>query len=116
MSETAVQVYTRPGCPMTGPVVNVLEQSGVPHLRIDIYQDEDAREFVRQVNNGNESVPTLRFPDGSTLTEPGPLELRNKLTSMGHRVPVWVLLRSNWPMLLTGAVILYAILRFLEII
>lgn len=116
MSEQPIKVYTRPGCPMTGPVISVLEKAKVPYMRIDIYEDERAREFVRQVNRGNESVPTLRFPDGSTMTEPGPLELRSKLEQMGHRVPLLALVRGNWPMLLTGAVILYAVLRFLEII
>jgi len=116
MSERPIQVYTRPGCPMTGPVVGVLDQAKVPYIRIDIYEDEQAREYVKSVNRGYESVPTLRFPDGSTMTEPGPLELRSKLETMGHRVPLWALVRSNWPMLLTGAVIVYAVLEFLEII
>jgi len=116
MSERPIQVYTRPGCPMTGSVVSVLEQAEAPYIRVDIYQDEQAREYVRGVNHGNESVPTLRFPDGSTLTEPGPLELRNKLESMGHAVPWIALVRSNWPLLLTAAVMIYAVLSFLEII
>lgn len=116
MSERPVQVYTRPGCPMTGSVVGVLEQAEVPYIRIDIHQDETAREFVKSVNRGYESVPTLRFPDGSTMTEPGPLELRKKLETMGHRVSLWVLVRSNWVMLVTAAVVLYGVLRFLEVL
>ncbi len=116
MSDHPIQVYTRPGCPMTGSVIGVLEQAEVPYLRIDIYQDEAAREYVRRVNRGHESVPTVRFPDGSTLTEPGPLELRNKLQEMGHRVPWIALLRSNWPLALTAGVVIFALLRFFEIL
>jgi mycoredoxin len=41
--------------------------------------DEEATEFVMQVNNGYRSVPTIVFPDGTVLTEPSWDELRQKI-------------------------------------
>ncbi len=79
-----VTVYGRPACPMVPPVLNALESAGVPYEYVDIRQDLDARVRVREINNGNESVPTLEFPDGSTLTEPGLGVLRNKLSQQGY--------------------------------
>ena len=35
--------------------------------------------FVEQVNNGNRSVPTIVFPDGSILVEPTVQQLKDKL-------------------------------------
>jgi mycoredoxin len=79
-----ITVYGRPACPMVPPVLNALESAGVPYEYIDIRQDLNARVQVQAINNGNESVPTLVFPDGSTLTEPGLGALRQKLSELGY--------------------------------
>jgi mycoredoxin len=79
-----VTVYGRPACPMVPPVLKALEAAGVPYDYIDIRQDLDARVRVQAINHGNESVPTLVFPDGSTLTEPGLGALRKKLSELGY--------------------------------
>ena len=39
-----------------------------------------------EINHGNASVPTLVFPDGSTLTEPSDQALRQKLNGLGFEV------------------------------
>ena len=49
------------------------------YLDIDIEQDPKAAEFVKQQNGGFQSVPTIIFPDGSSLTEPDRTTLANKL-------------------------------------
>jgi mycoredoxin len=46
---------------------------------VDIDKDPRAAEYVRGVNKGNETVPTIRFPDGSTLTNPTVHEVRARL-------------------------------------
>ena len=46
---------------------------------IDIDQDEKAAEYVKSVNNGNRSVPTILFEDGSILVEPSSAQLSSKL-------------------------------------
>lgn len=57
----------------------IFSQMNVPYLDIDIDADKQAEAFVKQVNRGNRSVPTIVFPDGSTLTEPDNVSLSNKL-------------------------------------
>ncbi|MCC7060906.1 MAG: NrdH-redoxin, partial [Burkholderiaceae bacterium] len=44
-----------------------------------ITHDDDAVELVMALNNGNRSVPTIVFPDGSILTEPPTSVLAQKL-------------------------------------
>jgi mycoredoxin len=51
-------------------------------LEIDISGDDQAREFIRQINHGNESVPTIIFPDGTILVEPKNAALAEKLRMM----------------------------------
>lgn len=108
-------VYGHPTCPGVGPVKGLLRQSKVEFEYIDIHQDSAAATQVRAINNGNESVPTLVFPDGSTLTEPGFGELKAKLESMGYKVgPVAWLIGNLW-LILVAAGFLIAVLRGLGV-
>lgn len=61
----------------------VLEEQGVQFKEIDIDRDSKAADFVRSVNRGMRSVPTIVFPDGSMLTEPSAAELAAKLREQG---------------------------------
>jgi mycoredoxin len=58
--------------------------------QISIDGDPEARSQVMTINNGYASVPTLIFPDGTTLTEPSFRQLRTKLgleqTSLVNKV------------------------------
>ena len=92
MAENKVILYGRPACPAVPPVRNVLERANVEFEYIDIYQVLQARERVRKINHGHESVPTLVFPDGSTLTEPSTGEVQARLESLGYEVrsPTWI--------------------------
>jgi len=93
--------------------LSVLKQAKVAYDYINIHHDPDARAFVRMTNNGNESVPTLAFPDGSTLTEPSTNELRKKLEALGYHVPFTALITGNLWFIVTSCVMLWAVLRFL---
>jgi mycoredoxin len=57
----------------------VFSEMKVAYTDIDIDQDEKAAEFVKQVNRGSRAVPTIIFPDGSSLTEPDDATLSAKL-------------------------------------
>jgi mycoredoxin len=57
----------------------VFAEKQVNFVDIDIDKDTQAAEFVMSINRGNCSVPTIIFPDGSHLTEPGALALGKKL-------------------------------------
>ena len=46
---------------------------------MDIEHDPAAAEFVMGVNGGNQTVPTLRFADGSALTNPSIKDVKAKL-------------------------------------
>ncbi len=52
-----------------------LDQNQVPFKTIDIEEDPIAANYVMSVNNGMRRVPTILFPDGSTLAEPSNAEL-----------------------------------------
>ncbi len=110
-----VTLYGHTTCPYVPPVRGMLSQANVDYEYINIRQHPEAALRVREINSGYESVPTLVFPDGSTLTEPSAGQLRNKLESLGYRVgPLAWLVGNLWVVLVVLAVIL-AILRMLAI-
>jgi mycoredoxin len=76
-------VYGHNRCPMVPVLRHILEASQVNYVYVDIKQDQRACEQVKHLNNGNESVPTLVFADGSHLTEPSTVDLRAKLKQLG---------------------------------
>jgi mycoredoxin len=57
----------------------ILAEQDIPFVDIDIDQDAKAEAFVKQLNRGFRSVPTIIFPDASALTEPDSLTLTAKL-------------------------------------
>lgn len=81
-------LYGRSGCGSVGPIRRVLDEVGAAYDYVDIYRDPEARSRVRDINHGNESVPTLLFPDGSTLTEPTLGALQARLREMGQAADV----------------------------
>lgn len=110
-----ILVYGHPACPAVLPVTAMLAQAKVSYTYINIRQDEQAAALVRTINGGNESVPTLVFPDGTTLTEPSTSALKCKLEALGYRVGLLAWLLGNSWLLITAAIILFALLRFLGI-
>lgn len=66
---TIAEVYWRPGCPFCSMLRRDLSRRGVPTTWHNIWEDEPARQYVRQVNHGNETVPTVRV-GSDTLINP----------------------------------------------
>jgi mycoredoxin len=53
-------------------------EHNISHELVRLEGNPEATDFVRKVNNGNQSVPTIIFPDGSILVEPSWKELKQK--------------------------------------
>jgi mycoredoxin len=76
---TAVTMYTTSWCGFCFRLKKVLKAEGIKFSEVDIEADPAAAEFVASVNGGNQTVPTLKFADGSTLTNPSGAEVKAKL-------------------------------------
>ncbi len=51
-----VTVYWRPGCGFCARLLRDIDNSGMAHRRINIWDDPSAARFVRSVARGNETV------------------------------------------------------------
>ncbi|GEL18659.1 hypothetical protein PA7_24960 [Pseudonocardia asaccharolytica DSM 44247 = NBRC 16224] len=56
-----------------------LDEAGIPYVEINIERDADAARFVESVNGGNQTVPTVLFPDGTTAINPSIAEVKAAL-------------------------------------
>ena len=57
-----------------------LDTHGIPYDYINSEEDEEAAVTVMRLNHGMRSVPTIIFPDGSVLVEPGIRQLAAKFS------------------------------------
>lgn len=76
--QETIKVYATTWCGDCRFAKRWLDTHSIPYDYINIEEDDEAAAYVRQVNRGRQSVPTIVFPDGSILVEPGPRELAAK--------------------------------------
>jgi mycoredoxin len=74
-------MYTTPWCGYCHRLKSQLEREGIGYEVVDIEQDADAAQFVMSVNRGNQTVPTVRFPDGTTLTNPSIIQVKERIAA-----------------------------------
>jgi mycoredoxin len=82
MLEARITLYGTSWCSDCRRALRVLDQHQITYQYINIERDDAARRYVEQVNNGNQSVPTIVFPDGSIMVEPSSSALAQKLASL----------------------------------
>lgn len=58
-----------------------MERAGIEYRVVDIEDDAEATALVMSVNGGNQTVPTVVFPDGSALTNPSLAQVKAKLAA-----------------------------------
>jgi mycoredoxin len=83
MTNAALTVYTTSWCGYCFRLKTALKANGISYDEVDIERDATAAEFVGSVNGGNHTVPTVKFADGSTLTNPSAGEVKAKLAAVG---------------------------------
>ena len=76
-----VTMYSTVWCGYCRRLKSQMEREGIAYVEVDIEQDPSAAELVMSVNGGNQTVPTVVFPDGSALTNPSLAQVREKLAA-----------------------------------
>ncbi len=72
-------IYSTPWCGYCHRLMKQLDREGVAYSSVDIERDLAAAQYVMEVNGGNQTVPTVVFPDGDPMTNPS---LRDVLARM----------------------------------
>jgi mycoredoxin len=75
-------VFTTSWCGFCTRLKSQLSRAGIEFREIDIEDHADGAAVVAQINNGNLTVPTVVFRDGSALTNPSVAQVGSRLSSL----------------------------------
>ena len=75
-------MYSTPWCGYCHRLRSQLDREGIEYDVVDIEQHPEAADIVEQVNNGNQTVPTLVYSDGTAQTNPSLKQVTEKLSSL----------------------------------
>ncbi|MEU5048378.1 mycoredoxin [Streptomyces sp. NPDC021096] len=76
---SSVTMYSTTWCGYCRRLKSQMEREGITYNEINIELDADSAAFVEKANGGNQTVPTVLFPDGSTLTNPSLAQVKAKI-------------------------------------
>jgi mycoredoxin len=72
-------MYSTPWCGYCHRLKSQLAREGITFDEVDIEQVPEAAKIVEKANNGNQTVPTLVFADGTALTNPSVAQVKAQL-------------------------------------
>jgi mycoredoxin len=80
-AEGTITMYSTTWCGYCRRLKTQLDSAGIGYTEVNIEEDPQAAAFVEQVNGGNQTVPTVVFPDGSAATNPSLAEVSKRLAA-----------------------------------
>ena len=75
-------MYTTPWCGYCHRLKSQLDREGIAFDIVDIEQHPEAAQIVESANNGNQTVPTLVYSDGTAQTNPSLAQVKAKLAAL----------------------------------
>ena len=79
MTEDVIRMYGAAWCTDCKRAKKFFGEHRVRYAFVDVDDDRDGLRVVEEANQGKRIIPTIFFPDGSTLVEPTNAELATKL-------------------------------------
>ena len=75
-----IVMYSVEWCPDCRRAKFFFKRKKIDILEVDVSTDTKAEAFVKELNHGNRSVPTIILPDGSMMVEPSTADLEAKFS------------------------------------
>ncbi|NBU30113.1 MAG: mycoredoxin [Actinobacteria bacterium] len=75
-------MYSTSWCGYCQRLKKQLDREGITFSEINIEEHPAGADFVINANGGNQTVPTLHFSDGSSLTNPSVIQIKERLASL----------------------------------
>lgn len=72
-------MYTTTWCAFCRRLKSQLAAGGIDVAEVNIEEDPAAADYVMSVNDGNQTVPTVVFPDGRAMTNPSAKAVMQRL-------------------------------------
>ncbi len=74
-----ITMFTTEWCGYCQRLKSQLNRAGIGYREVNIEIEPDAAAEVERVNEGNRTVPTIVFPDGTAATNPSLAEVTKRL-------------------------------------
>jgi len=74
-----ITMFSTTWCGYCARLKSQLDRNGIAYTVVDIEQVEGTAELVASLNGGNQTVPTVIFPDGSSATNPSLADVQSRL-------------------------------------
>ena len=78
-SAGTVTMFSTTWCGYCRRLKSQLDREGIGYTEVNIEETPGTAELVATINDGNQTVPTLLFPDGSSATNPSLAEVQKQL-------------------------------------
>ncbi|MBC7639052.1 MAG: mycoredoxin [Rhodoferax sp.] len=76
-----ITMFSTTWCGYCRRLKTLLDREGIGYTEVNIEQDEASAQFVEQANGGNQTVPTILFPDGTVATNPSLDDVKARLAA-----------------------------------
>ena len=77
-----ITMYTTPWCGYCQRLKGQMGREGITWEEVDIEAVPEAAAIVERVNDGNQTVPTLVYSDGTAMTNPSLAQVKEKLAAL----------------------------------
>jgi Glutaredoxin-like protein len=74
-----ITMFSTPWCGYCRGLKTGLDREGIGFTEVNIERHPSSADYVMSVNGGNQTVPTVVFPDGTAATNPSLAEVRLRL-------------------------------------
>ena len=81
MPGTSLTMYSTRWCGYCRRLKSQMDREGIAYREVDIEAEPSAADYVMSVNGGNQTVPTVVFPDGSAMTNPSLAQVKRRLAA-----------------------------------
>ena len=77
----SLTMYSTTWCGYCRRLKTQLDSAGIAYTEVDIEQNPEMAAFVAEVNGGDQIVPTVVYPDGTTATNPSLADVKRALAA-----------------------------------
>lgn len=80
-ADGTITMFSTTWCGYCSRLKSQLDKEGIGYTEINIEDVPGTAEYVASVNGGNQTVPTVVYPDGSTATNPSLIAVKAALSA-----------------------------------
>jgi mycoredoxin len=81
-AEGTITMFSTSWCGYCNRLKTQLDKQGIGYTEVNIEDVPGTAEIVASLNGGNQTVPTVLFPDGSSATNPSAHEVSTRLRTV----------------------------------